>query len=110
MGWVIFYVFFSACFTWGVTHSENDRIVDIVFKSKEKDNWPEVDKNIFDEIKLPIQINGKTREIITVKKDLILQECEIKVKESQKLKKFFDGKKILKTIFVKNKIINYLIK
>ena len=81
-----------------------------LLKSKEKDNWPEVDKNIFDEIKLPIQINGKTREIITVKKDLILQECEIKVKESQKLKKFFDGKKIFKTIFVKNKIINYLIK
>lgn len=32
MGWVIFYVLFSACFTWGVTHSENDRIVDIAFK------------------------------------------------------------------------------
>ena len=81
-----------------------------LLKSKEKDNWPEVDKDVFDEIKLPIQINGKTREILTVKKDLVLQECEIKVKESQKLKKFFDGKKIFKTIFVKNKIINYLVK
>ena len=56
------------------------------------------------------EIYANNLEIITVKKDLILQECEIKVKESQKLKKFFDGKKIFKTIFVKNKIINYLIK
>ena len=74
------------------------------------DKWPEVDKNVFDEIKLPIQINGKTREVITVKRDLVLHECEAKVKRSLKLKKFFVGKKIFKTIFVKNKIINYLIK
>ena len=81
-----------------------------LLKSKKSEDWPKVDKNIVDEIKLPIQINGKTREIITVKKDLILHECDVKVKESLKLKKFFVGKKVIKTIFVKNKIINYLIK
>ncbi|MDC0433494.1 leucine--tRNA ligase [Pelagibacteraceae bacterium] len=81
-----------------------------LLKSKKPTDWPKVDKNVFDEIKLPIQINGKTREIITVKKDLILHECEVKIKESLKLKKFFVGKKVIKTIFVKNKIINYLIK
>jgi leucyl-tRNA synthetase len=81
-----------------------------MLKNKEQNNWPKIDKNVFDEIKLPIQINGKTREIIIIKKDLELSDCEIKVKESDKLKKFFDGKKIFKTIFVKNKIINYLIK
>ena len=81
-----------------------------LLKSKKLEEWPKVSKDVFDEIKLPIQINGKTREILTVKKDLILSECEVKVKESPKLKKFFDGKKIFKTIFVKNKIINYLIK
>ncbi len=81
-----------------------------LLKSKKLEEWPEINENIFDEIKLPIQINGKTREILIVKKDLRLSECEEKVKESAKLKKFFDGKKIFKTIFVKNKIINYLIK
>jgi len=81
-----------------------------LLKSKTPEDWPKVYKNVFDEIKLPIQINGKTREIITVRKDLILDECEVKVKESLKLKKFFIGKKVIKTIFVKNKIINYLIK
>ena len=81
-----------------------------MLKSKKLEEWPEINENIFDEIKLPIQINGKTREILIVKKDLRLSECEEKVKESAKLKKFFDGKKIFKTIFVKNKIINYLIK
>ena len=81
-----------------------------LLESKELDNWPKVDSNVFDEINLPIQINGKTREIIIVKKNFELNQCEIRVKESKKLKKFLDGKKILKTIFVKNKIINYLIK
>ena len=81
-----------------------------LLKSKTPEDWPKVDKNVFDEIKLPIQINGKTREIITVRKNLVLDECEVKIKESLKLKKFFIGKKIIKTIFVKNKIINYLIK
>jgi hypothetical protein len=30
---VIFYVFFSACFTWGVTHGENDRTIDVLLKA-----------------------------------------------------------------------------
>ena len=34
-------------------------------------NWPKIDKkNIFDEIKLAVQINGKTRDVINIKKDM----------------------------------------
>lgn len=29
---VFFYVFFSACFVWGVTHHKNDRIIDTLLK------------------------------------------------------------------------------
>lgn len=32
MWWVIFYVLFSACFTFGVTHDENDRLLDLFIK------------------------------------------------------------------------------
>lgn len=32
MCWVIFYVLFSACFTFGVTHDEEDRFRDIFIK------------------------------------------------------------------------------
>ena len=49
-------------------------------------------------------------EIITVKKDNDIKELEPQILKSQKIIKFIKGKKIFKTIFVKNKIVNYLIK
>ena len=57
---------------------------------------------------MAIQINGKTRAIMEVKKNL--DENNI-IRESKKVKKINDQllkNKIKKTIFVKNKIINYL--
>jgi leucyl-tRNA synthetase len=66
--------------------------------------------NNVEKIKLAVQINGKTREIIEVKKDLdeknIISECKKVNKISELLKK----NEIKKIIFVKNKVINYLTK
>ena len=75
------------------------------------DKWPEVNEELIldEKIKIAVQINGKTREIISVKKNL---EENYAIKESKKNKKINDyliNKKIKKTIFVKNKIINYLV-
>ncbi len=76
---------------------------------KNIDTWPTIEKNIDLEIKLAVQINGKTRDIVTVKKDLIEKEISQIVMKNSKAKKYIDNKRILKTIFVKNKIINYII-
>ena len=73
-------------------------------------SWPTYDeeKAIDTQVTLPIQINGKLRETITINLD---EEEEI-VKEkvhnaiSEKLK----GKKIVKEIYVKNKIYNIVVK
>ena len=79
---------------------------------KNKDNWPEVDSklNLNEKIKIAVQINGKTKKIIEVKKDLeekdVINECKKNIKINENL----INKKIIKIIFVKNKIINYLIK
>ena len=56
-----------------------------------------------------IQINGKTRDVLSVKNNL--NEIEIKklVKESLKANKYLVDKVIKKTIFVKNKIINFIV-
>ena len=77
---------------------------------KDIDVWPEIDDKLsFDEkIKIAIQINGKTREIMEVEKDL--DEKNV-INESKNIKKISDqltNNKILKIIFVKNRIINYL--
>ena len=72
--------------------------------------WPNIDReNIIDEIKLAVQINGKTRDIITVKRNLKEKEIGEFILKNSKAKKYLEEKKITKTIFVKNKIINYII-
>tara|TARA_B100001057_G_scaffold486463_1_gene567689 strand:+ start:51 stop:2558 length:2508 start_codon:yes stop_codon:yes gene_type:complete len=74
------------------------------------DMWPEIIKNIKKEVKFAVQVNGKTRDIIIIDNNLSEQQVnEIIIKKS-KAKKFIVNKNILKTIFVENKIMNYIIK
>ena len=89
-------------------HLANE-ILDIL-KCKTKNEWPSIKKGLISEIKFAVQVNGKTRDIISVKKDSSQNELEEKIKKESKVIKFFENKKIIRTIFVKNKIINYIIK
>jgi leucyl-tRNA synthetase len=61
-------------------------------------------------VKIAIQINGKTKEIIEMQKNLSEKEATENSKKNDRIKNSLNGKKIIRTIFVKNKIINYLIK
>ena len=79
---------------------------------KEANKWPEISSKLTgnEKLKIAVQINGKTKEIIEVIKDLdeknVIEEC----KKNKKIKDNLKNKKIIKIIFVKNRIINYLIK
>ena len=75
---------------------------------KNPDIWPKISTEIMDEIKFAVQIDGKTRDIITVKKNLDKDEISAIILKNSKAKRFIENKKILKTIFVKDKIINYI--
>jgi leucyl-tRNA synthetase len=74
--------------------------------------WPEVDGKLrLDEkTKIAIQINGKTKEIIEVKKDLDEENVINEIKKIKKINEQLKKSEIQKIIFVKNKIINYLTK
>ncbi len=76
------------------------------------DQWPIADKSLLSKlsIKIAIQINGKTKEIVEMINDLNEKEAVEISKKSEKIKKSLENKTIVRTIFVKNKIINYLIK
>ncbi len=81
-----------------------------MFNCKNARKWPEIDKkNLIDQIKVAIQINGKTRDIITVKKDTDQKELNKIILRDSKANKYLAEAKVIKTIFVKNKIINYII-
>ena len=72
--------------------------------------WPIVDKNTgAEKIKFAIQINGKTRDIIEIESDLDETEVNNIVNKNSKAKKYLVDKKIIKTIFISNKIINYIV-
>ena len=79
-------------------------------KCKSADQWPNISKNITEEIKFAIQVNGKTRDIITVKKNTDEKQIKKIAIVNSKVKKFIENKKIDKIIFVKDKIMNYIVK
>ena len=81
-----------------------------LLKCETTNNWPKIEKNSIEEVKLAVQINGKTRDIIDIKKDTVAEDVMKIVSDKSKAKKYIANKKIFKTIFVKNKIVNYIIK
>ena len=56
-----------------------------------------------------VQINGKKRGLMVTKKDLSEKDALIEAKKIENIKKNLKDKKIVKNIFVKNKIINFII-
>ena len=86
-----------------------------ILKKYEKDliyKWPEIDKKyMLDEnINLVVQINGKKREILKLKKNTSEEKILDIIKDNEKLKKFIQNKEIIKKIFVPNKIINLIVR
>ena len=79
-------------------------------KCKTVNKWPEIEeKDFIEEIQLAVQVNGKTRDVIKLKKDTDQTYVDKIILKNSKAKKYLEGGKIIKTIFVKNKIINYIV-
>ena len=81
-------------------------------KAGNVDRWPKFDRTLVEneKIKMAIQINGKTRAVIELRKDLNEENVVDECRKNKKINEQLVNKKIVKIIFVKNKIINYLIK
>jgi leucyl-tRNA synthetase len=79
---------------------------------KNTKSWPKINKEMLKDqkIKMAIQINGKTKKVIEVRKNLTEKELLAETMKVDNINKFLKDKKIFKTIYVKNKIVNYLIK
>ena len=82
-----------------------------LMKCKTTNTWPKLSKiDASNKIKLAIQINGKTRDVISINSDLSEDSIAKVVKSESKASKYLVEKNITKTIYVKNKVINYIIK
>ena len=75
-------------------------------------NWPQIDKKMLQEdyVEYVVQINGKKRAMIKTNKDISQEELISKIKNNEKIKNIFENKIIDKSFFVKNRLINILIK
>ena len=71
--------------------------------------WPKIKQNLIEEINFAVQINGKTRDIIKISKNLVQSDVNLLIKKKSKANKYIENVRIKKIIFVKNKIINYII-
>ena len=74
--------------------------------------WPKFNEKIIEEteVNFVIQINGKKRGIINTNKDVLEKDLFNLVKDDTKINKYFENKKIIKTIFVQKKLINFILK
>jgi len=74
-------------------------------------NWPTVAKEdlIEEKINFVVQINGKKRAILNIKRDMVENDILEIIKTNEEIKKFLKEQKIKKTIFVPNRLINIII-
>tara|TARA_A100000164_G_C21929279_1_gene784752 strand:- start:2269 stop:3216 length:948 start_codon:yes stop_codon:yes gene_type:complete len=75
-------------------------------------NWPKINKELLEKetVNFVVQINGKKREILDIVKNLSENEVLEIINNNEKLFKYIKDQKILKKIFVQNKIINLIVK
>ena len=78
----------------------------------ETSHWPEYDPDIIQEleIEIAIQINGKTRNTILITVNDSEYEVIRKVKTSEQIKSYLDGKTIIKVFYIPQKVINFIVK
>jgi leucyl-tRNA synthetase len=74
--------------------------------------WPDVDNKYLkdDKKNIVIQINGKKRGVLEIMTDTDEKSLLEKIKKSVEFKKYIDDKTLIKTIFVKNRLINLIVK
>ena len=73
--------------------------------------WPEINKDVLveDDVNFVIQINGKTREVLKIKKGINERDLLILIKKNEKINNYIKEKTIKKTIFIEDKLINIII-
>jgi len=74
--------------------------------------WPEYDetKTVEDTVEIAVQVNGKLRGSIEVSNDTTEDEMVKLALENENVKRHTEGKEIIKTIVIKKRIVNIVVK
>ena len=73
--------------------------------------WPTIDKKYLEEetFQIVTQVNGKKRKVFSINKLIDKEKIINDIKNDEQIKKYLDNKKIIKTIYIENKLINFII-
>jgi leucyl-tRNA synthetase len=74
--------------------------------------WPKYDEELAkeEELQIPVQINGKLRSLIVVPADATEHFVIERALADEKVQSAIAGKKIVKTIFVAGKLVNFVVR
>ncbi|MFC2737075.1 MAG: leucine--tRNA ligase [Leptotrichia wadei] len=77
-----------------------------------EEEWPKYDEELTKDhtFNLVIQVNGKVRDMVSAQIGISKDDAEKLALESEKAKKFINGKEIVKVIVVPNKLVNVVVK
>jgi len=80
-------------------------------KSIHFEKWPEYDEKLVKDqsVRIAVQVNGRHRATMEIAADASEEQTKKLASEDRNVKKYLSGKKPKKVIFVKGKIINFVI-
>jgi leucyl-tRNA synthetase len=92
-------------------HSPQSTVGKLTGDSLSYQPWPKFDAALLveDTLEIPVQVNGKLRDVIKVPANADNATLEAAAKGSEKVKAFTDGKTIRKIIVVPKKLINIVV-
>ncbi len=81
-------------------------------ESVHEQSWPEWDDKLIKEdvFTLVVQVNGKVREKIEMPANTSEEEIKATAMKLKKVEKYVDGKEVIKSIYIKNKLLNVVVK
>ena len=79
--------------------------------STEVIEWPKVDQKYLEQeiFNIVTQINGKKRKVFSISKSVDKKTLIENIKKDEQIKKYLNNKEIIKTIYIENKLINFII-
>lgn len=78
-----------------------------------KQSWPEYDHDLVkkdETMNFIVQVNGKLRDIIEIPANISEEEVKKIALKSEKIKKWLEGEDVVKIIFVKEKLVNIVLR
>jgi leucyl-tRNA synthetase len=76
------------------------------------EKWPKHDKELIkkDKIEIVVQVNGKVRDRLEMDVDSSEEKVKEVSQESERIKKWLQGKEVTRVLFIPNKLINFILK